>query len=516
MTREPASEQRETDRPAMAEAIDSTLDVVIIGAGLSGINAAYRLQTETPHLHFTILESRHEIGGTWAFWKYPGARTDSGMRLFGFYWHTWPHTSNMAEAPVIKQYMEEAAAAQGIDKKIRFRHRVESASWSSEEQRWTLQVDVTGEDGVVERKVIKTWWLFGASGYYSYEKALPAEIPGIDRFGGEVVHPQFWDDSISYEGKKVVIIGSGATAVTLVPALAEKAASVTMLQRSPSYIFSLPRAIPIPFFAKFLPTSWSDCLRWWQRMLIETLFVEWLYAFPNRGRKLITKTMRQQLPKDFDVDKHFNPRYNPFEQRLCFSPGGDFFKAIRKYGAQVVTDIIDTVTETGIHLKSGETLDADMIITATGLYIGVFNSLDVFVDGVRINDTIGQRYFWNAVMVEGIPNVGVITGYTAATWTPGADARTQKLIRVVKHMEKTKATTATPVLSEEERAKFPKRPAFNLSSTYVTAALDRLPMDAGVRPWAAGRNWITDWWRLVTGSVTDGMRYTFGGRSKSD
>jgi cation diffusion facilitator CzcD-associated flavoprotein CzcO len=490
-----------------------TVDIVIVGAGISGINTAYRLQTEVPHHSYAVLESRSEVGGTWAFWKYPGIRTDSSMCLFGFPWRPWRSELTMAPGPEIKAYVREAAAAEGIDKKIRLGHRVVSSDWSSDEQRWTLRVDVTGADGGVERKVIKAWWVVNASGYYSYDKPLPAVIPGIDRFGGQVVHPQFWDDSVSHAGKKVVIIGSGATAVTLLPALAKTAHSVTMLQRTPSYIFSLPgKDKTVASLSRFMPASWARWLHWWKRMFIETFFVVYLMMFPASGKRFVIGEMRKQLPKGFDVDKHFNPWYNPFEQRLCFCPGGDFFKTLHQPNAHVVTDTIESVTETGIRLASGETLEADMIVTATGLYFSLLASVSVSVDGESVNDTIAKRYSWNGSMLEGVPNSGLITGYTAATWTPGADVRTQQLIKVIKHMDKTGATAAVPYIDAAERAKMPKSPVVSLSSTYVISARDRMPMVGQKAPWVNGSNWGVDMWRLVTGNVTAGMRYTFGAK----
>jgi cation diffusion facilitator CzcD-associated flavoprotein CzcO len=491
-----------------------TLDIVIVGAGLSGINTGYRVQTELPHRNYAIFESRHEIGGTWSFWKYPGIRTDSSMALFGFPWRPWPHDDNMAGAPAIKAYMEECAAAEGIDKKVRFGHRVVSSTWSSEEQRWTLQVNITHKDGTVENKVIKAWWLIGANGYYSYEKPMPTVIPGIDKFRGQVVHPQFWNDNITHAGKRVVIIGSGATAITLLPALAETAQSVTILQRSPSYVLTMPGKAGLTFLTRLMPLEWAIKVQWWQRMIIETLFVNVLLTFPRFGRWLITGGMRKELPEGFDIDKHFNPRYNPFEQRLCFCPEADFFKALHKPNAHMVTDIIETVTESGILLKSGETLETDMIITATGLYVSLFSGMSITVDGESVTDTLSNRYTWNGSMLEGVPNAGLIIGYTAFTWTPGADVRARQLIKVIKHMEKSGATSGVPYVDPLERARLPVLPSVGLSSTYMVSAQKRMPKVAGVGPWVNGDNWVTDMLRLIFSNVKKGMRYTFATKAK--
>ncbi|KAK4223987.1 hypothetical protein QBC38DRAFT_34365 [Podospora fimiseda] len=489
------------------------LDIVIIGAGVSGINAAYRLQNELPARSFTILESRTEMGGTWDFWKYPGIRTDSAMALFGFPWRPWPYESTMAQAQDITNYMKKCAAQEGIDKKIQFRNCVKSASWNTEEQRWTLQVDATLEDGSLEKRIIKSWWLIVCSGYYSYEKVQPAAIPGIDTFKGQVVHPQFWDDKVDYAGKKVIIIGSGATAITLLPAMADTAGSLTMLQRSPSFIFSLPRKDKtVQNLSRWMPKRWAVIVNWWQRMFIETAFVKFILTFPNAGRKFLLSRAKAQLPKGFDIEKHLSPRYDPFQQRLCFSPGGDFYKALHKPNVKIVTDIIETVTDDGILLKSGEKLEADMIITATGLYMALLSSIATDIDGMSLNDTINQRYVWNGCMLEGVPNAGLVTGYTAATWTPGADVRTRKLIKVIKHQEKTGTVIAKPAMNPSERARYSPKAFFNLTSTYAVNALDRLPLSAGVGVWRMGTNWVVDVWQLMFSSVKTGMQYV--GKSK--
>lgn len=438
------------------------------------------------------------------------------MAMFGFEWFPWrDNNNNMADAHAIRQYIEDAAVSEGIDKKIQFGHRVNSISWSTEEQRWTVNVDATKEDGTIVRKVIKAWFLVGASGYYSYEKPLPAEIPGIYKFAGEVVHPQFWNDSIKYDGKRVVVIGSGATAITLIPALAKTAGKVTMLQRSPSYVFALPRKVPVYFWSKFLPTAWSDWLNWWMRMFIELFFTTLLQTFPNWANNFVKKQMRKHLPKDVDVDTHFNPRYNVMQQRLCYCPSADFFKALHKPNTEIVTDTIETVTEKGIQLASGRTLDADMIITATGLYLNLFNGIEILVDGTRVDDTLGQRYIWNGTMLEGIPNAGMLIGYVATTWTPGADVRIRQLIKIMKRMEKTGATSITPVAKIEERKRFPKISAMPLTSTYAVAARDRIPMTAFVGPWRSGQNWASDMWNYLFGSITEGAEYTYAVKNKA-
>ncbi|KAL2270788.1 hypothetical protein VTJ83DRAFT_159 [Remersonia thermophila] len=485
-----------------------TLDIVIVGAGISGINAAYRVKTELPQHSFAVLERRAEVGGTWSFWKYPGFRTDSAMSLFGFAWNPWASDLNMAPGPLINKYIEDSVDAAGLSKAIRLGHRLVSADWSNEEQRWTLRVDVTGADGTVDTRLIKAWWVIFTTGYYSYEKPLPAVIPGIDRFQGRVVHPQFWDQSLDYAGKRVVIIGSGATAITLVPAMAETAGSVTMLQRTPSFVMTLPAHDALyGSLSRLLPSSWARQLHWWIRMILETLFVLYLRAFPASGRAYLLSEMRRQLPKGFEVERHFNPWYNPFEQRLCFCPAGDFFQALHRPGVRVVTDVIDTVTEAGIRLKSGAVLDADVIVTATGLYFSLLSTAAIRVDGEAINDTLGNRYIWNGSMLEGMPNAGLLTGYTTATWTPGADVRTKQLLKVIRHMDRTGAAAAAPCLDPAERARLGDNPAITLSSTYIRSAIGRIPKVGDRRPWVFGSCWAVDMWRYLTSDVRQGMKF---------
>jgi cation diffusion facilitator CzcD-associated flavoprotein CzcO len=499
---------------------DTNFDVIIIGAGLSGVNTAYQLQMQLPDTRFAILEGRDCIGGTWAFWKYPGVRSDSAMSLFGLPWYPWPSDRNMPEATQIQHYLEEAASSAQITEKIRFRHRVVAADWTSEEQRWRLTVQISkptadGREEVVQTKIFTAGWMISCSGYYDYDKPLPTVIPGIDRFQGEVVHPQFWHEGIDHAAKDIVIIGSGATAVTLLPALAKTAKSVTILQRSPSYVLSLRgRDRSIQFFKKWLPVSWALTINWWLNMMVETLFVQVLLTYPKFGRKLVMLGMKKQLPPDIDIDTHFNPRYSPFQQRLCFCPDSDFFKALHRPNCNMVTDTIETVTENGILLKSGTTLGADMIVTATGLYLRILGGIPINVDGQSVRDTIGERFVWNGSMLEGVPNAGSIMGYTAGTWTPGADCKARMLIKVMKRAKKTGAVVAMPHIAKEERAKLPQKPSLTNTSTYITTALSRLPMAADVGPWRNGKNWLADTWRLMFGNVTDGIKYTMPAKMK--
>ncbi|KAL1889891.1 hypothetical protein Sste5346_008616 [Sporothrix stenoceras] len=490
----------------MGSASVEDLDVIIVGAGLSGLNSAYLLKQQIPDAKFAILEGRNIIGGTWAFWKYPGARSDSSATVFRFAWHPWPHDMNFPDAPLVQAYAEDAAKTHGIDKHIRFHRKVGDRRWSTEDQMWT--VDVTDAETGEQLPPMRARWLINCSGYYSYEEALKVEIPGIKQFKGEVVHPQFWSNDIKMEGKNVVIIGSGATAITMLPHVGKVAKHTTMLQRSPSYVLALPRKDKVThLLQRLLPRGLADWIDWYRQIFIESAFVWWLQHFPNAGRKVLRAQAKRRLPKDLDVDVHFKPAYNPFEQRLCMSPDADFFKALRTDNCTIVTDHIETVTPTGIKLKgSGEEIPADMIITATGLYVQLLNGRVPLVDGVPVDVT--KLYSWRSCMVETVPNLCFIIGYTTGTWTPGADAHFKTVLSVMKEMRKQGATSATPTLDPKTREALPKLPALPNSSGYLVNARDRLPMSSGKYPWVTGLTYFFDAWYNWMGHPRDGMVYT--------
>ncbi|ORY55882.1 monooxygenase [Pseudomassariella vexata] len=475
-------------------------DFIVIGAGLSGIDAGYRLKTELPDCSYTILEARDKIGGTWSFFKFPGIRSDSQLTTFGLPWRPWVHDKDMADGPLILEYIESAAHDEGIDKKIRFRHKVTAANWSSEEQRWTLTVDNEGST-----KIFRAKFLFACSGYYDYEKPLQAEIPGLENFQGTVAHPQFWPTGLNYAGKRVVIIGSGATAITLLPVMAKTAGHVTMLQRSPSYVMTLPSVSVVGNWLKqLLPARIAHPLNWWRCFITEQGFSQFCLAFPNAARKLILRLMKQQLPEHVPVDPHFNPRYVPMDQRLCFCPDGDFFKALHRANCDVVTDVIETVTADGILTKSGKLLEADILVTATGLDVRLFGGASTMVDGVPVE--IGQQYVWRGCMLTGIPNAGAVIGYTTSSWTLGADACIRLLIQVYKRTVKIGATSAVPTFDETTHSVVSK-PVVGHSSTYFVRARNRLPRITGENPWYGRLNPIYDYWQLWFGSLTRGMKY---------
>jgi cation diffusion facilitator CzcD-associated flavoprotein CzcO len=485
-------------------------DIIIIGAGLSGINAAYTVRKKLPSHRFTVLEARDVVGGTWSFWKYPGFRSDSYMTTFGFFWHPWPHNKKMIDGPVIQRYIEDAVKTQVLDKLIRLRHRLAAANWSTAEQRWALEVDVPS-DGAVERKTFKAGFVLFCSGYYAYNKALPVDIPGIEDFGGRVVHPQWWPENLEYEGKRVVIIGSGATAVTLVPEIAKTAAHTTMLQRSPSYVFSLTAEHPMDKFLKwFLPLWMVHWICYWKDLFLEILLTQLMLRFPKWGRGFLRMQAAKHLPPGYPIDEHFNPRYDPFMQRCNMCPDGIFFDAIAAPNCEIVTDTIETVAKAGIRTTSGKEIPADIIITATGLYVQLFNGVSPTVDGKLVK--VGQRYTWRGCMLDGVPNAAAIIGYTAQSWTPGADAMTRMAIRVMKHMQAIGATSVTPVL--DRTGDIPDLPCVPATSTYFVTARERIPKSTNQGPWYGRVDWLVDTWALLFGSMTVGMRYTIPEKGK--
>ncbi|OLN85447.1 FAD-containing monooxygenase EthA 4 [Colletotrichum chlorophyti] len=484
------------------------LDVLILGAGITGINAAYRVRTELPGSTFAVLEARDIVGGTWSFWKYPGFRSDSNMTNFGFAWHPWPHDKKIMEGAPIAAYIEDAVKAHHIDKHIRFRHKATSSNWDSDEARWTLDVETPQGS-----KTFKAKFLMMCCGYYSYDKALETHIPGIDNFNGRVIHPQWWPEDLDYAGKRVILIGSGATTMTLFPNMAKTAGFTTILQRSPSYVFALSPESSVDKKAKqFLPLFLANWFILFKDLLLETFFIQFVLNFPNVTKKFIRSEAISRLPKDFPVDVHFKPSYNPFQQRLNLSPNGDVFKALHRPNTEIVTDHIDTVTEDGILTKSGRHLPADIIVTATGLHVQLFGGTNVTVDGTPVK--VGEKYVWRGCMLDGVPNAAAIMGYVTQTWTPGADAVTRLTIRVIKQMQKSNALSATPVLSDEEKQNSPKLPCVGATSNYFVRAHSRLPVVTNKGPWYGRTNLIVDKLALWFGSVTTGMDYRLAAKSK--
>ncbi|MBV8851569.1 MAG: NAD(P)/FAD-dependent oxidoreductase, partial [Methylobacteriaceae bacterium] len=392
-------------------------DVLVVGAGLSGVAAGYHLQTKCPGKTYVILESRDAIGGTWDLFRYPGIRSDSDMYTLGFNFRPWRNAKAIADGPSILEYVRDTARENGIDKKVRFHHRVIRAEWSSRDARWTVEVQRNGAETPVH---VSCKFLFMCSGYYDYAKGYLPEFAGADDFGGKLIHPQHWPENLDYEGKRVVVIGSGATAVTLAPAMAEKAAHVTMLQRSPTYMVSRPSEDPIAnALRRKLPPTLAYQLTRWKNVLLGMWFFRLARRKPEKVKTGIINLIRKQLGADYDVATHFTPRYNPWDQRLCLVPDGDLFREINAGRMSIVTDHIERFTQSGIKLKSSRELPADIVVTATGLQMKLFSGLEVAVDGDRVD--LSKTMSYKGMMFSGVPNFAATFGYTNASWTLKAD-----------------------------------------------------------------------------------------------
>ncbi|KAJ5226580.1 uncharacterized protein N7469_006586 [Penicillium citrinum] len=478
-------------------------DVIIVGAGISGINAAYRVQDQCPGFSYALLEARDDLGGTWDLFKYPGIRSDSDLFTFGFAFNQWNRSNPIAEGGAIKSYVRDTAEKFGIARNIRYRHRLNSADWSSAENVWNLDVDADGAQTTFRARFV----IFG-TGYYNYHKPLEAKIPNLKDFQGTVVHPQFWPEDLDYTGKKVVIIGSGATAITLLPNLAQKADRVTMLQRSPTYILSLPNRSSSRWLAYLLPSSLYQRLQRFIWIYTSRLFFLFCQRFPNFSRWILKQNVSRQLPSHINYDPHFKPRYNPWDQRLCVSPDGDFFQCLRRGKADVRTDTIKTITKRGITLNSGENLDADIIITATGLQLQIAGGSALSVDGKKVD--IGDKYLWNGVMLQDLPNASFMIGYTNASWTLGADATAQFITRLLRTMQERKLVSATPRMGNNEEKSIEQRPLLNLNSTYVTVASKHLPMAGDRGPWQPRDHYMKDIKFATKGDLNTGMDYVKG------
>ncbi|RYO74918.1 hypothetical protein DL762_010263 [Monosporascus cannonballus] len=452
----------------LSEKLEATysFDVVIIGAGPAGLNSAYRLKTQLPGLTFTVLEGRDDIGGTWDLFRYPGIRSDSDLYTYGFTWHPWPFAKPIAEGHLIKSYLKDSVSRHGLSDSIHLHHKVIAADWSSKSQRWHLVVNHDGETKRFQARFI----VLGA-GYFDYQSPMKVEIPGLEGFAGKVIHPQFWPADYDYSGKKIAIIGSGSTATTLLPALAEKAARVTMVQRSPSYILRvMGRSGRSSWVWNYLSSSFRSFYQRLRHALMQALFVAFCHYFPARARDVMRKLTVSQLPEWIDYDRHFSPRYNPWEQRMCWDVNGSFFEALRTGKAGVATGRIETVTDGGIRMEDGSTVDADVIVTATGINMKIGADIDLRVDGERV--VWGEKLAWNVTMIEGVPNMGFMFGYTNAAWTLGIDNAITILIRLIKFMERNGYASVVPRVPKEVKADTVR--LFQLTSTSATRHEDTI------------------------------------------
>jgi len=471
-------------------------DVLIVGAGLSGIGAAVHLARDCPDRSFAILEGRAAIGGTWDQFRYPGIRSDSDMFTLGYKFKPWTAAKSIADGPSILSYVRETAAENDVERHIRFDHKVAAAAWSSADARWT--VTATRSDG--STATLTCGFLFMCSGYYSYAEGHAPEFGGEADFSGRIVHPQFWPQDLDYAGKRVVVIGSGATAVTLVPEMAKTAAHVTMLQRSPTYVVSRPGNDPVAdTLRKYLPAKLAYSLIRFKNVGMGMYFYRMTRKQPAKVRDLLVGGVREHLGPDYDVGKHFTPRYNPWDQRLCLVPDADLFGAIKAGTASVVTDTIDRLTPTGIKLSGGDELPADIIVTATGLKMIALGGMRVTVDGRGVNP--GDCIAYKGMMFSNVPNLALTLGYINASWTLRSDLIAGYVGRLLNHMQATRTTIATPVPGPDV---FPERLAFDLSSGYVQRSADAMPKSGNRRPWQVTANYALDTMELRFGKVDDG------------
>jgi monooxygenase len=478
------------------------LDVLIVGAGLSGIGAAHHLQEAFPGRSYAIFEAREELGGTWDLFRYPGIRSDSDMHTLGYRFKPWTAAKSISDGEAILDYVRETAREGRIDTKIRFQHRVVRAEWSSEEALWSVEAERV-DSGESVRLTCDYLWV--CSGYYSYDQGFTPEFPGAEDFSGEVVHPQHWPADLDYSGKRVVVIGSGATAVTLVPAMAEKAAHVTMLQRSPTYIASLPAEDPIANgLRRFLPEKAVYTIVRWKNVMIQALIYQLSRRRPRAIKQFIRKGVERSLPAGYDIDKHFKPKYNPWDQRMCLVPNGDLFKVIRDGDATVVTDTIETFTENGIKLDSGEQLEADVIVTATGLNLLFLGGVELVVDGEPVN--ISEKMAYKGMMLSGVPNCAFTVGYTNASWTLKADLTSEYVCRVLAHMDSHGYRKSVPELSDPS---VEEMPLLDFTSGYVLRSLHEFPKQGSKEPWKLRQNYVLDIRTIRRGPIDDGaMRFS--------
>lgn len=474
-------------------------DVLIIGAGVSGIAAACRISESLPHLDFLILESREQIGGTWDLFRYPGIRTDSDMFTYSLPTGRWSAGSTIVSGSQIRDHLATTAQEHGVNAKIRFSTRVRSADFDSDTDSWTVVADHHGTT-----KTYVSQFVFFCTGYFDHSTGYSPDFAGLDRFAGQVVHPQHWPEGLEYAGKTVVVIGSGATAVTLVPVMAETARHVTMLQRSPSYVVSAPSVDPVGAVINRLlrPAAARTANRWRWAIQMMGLY-QFMRRAPRLSRWIIRQQVKAQLPQGYPVDVHFNPAYSPWDQRLCVVPKGDLFQAIRDGRADVVTDHINHFTETGIMLKSGNEITADLIVTATGFQLQALGGIDVSIDGRAVD--LPNRYLYRGYMIEGVPNAAWTLGYASVSWTLKADLIARHVVRLLAYMDKQGHTRA---VADRRGTPVGDLPVLALGSGYVRRAAGKLPKAGSKRPWSTGENYLLDFLDFKRSRVTESIAFS--------
>jgi cation diffusion facilitator CzcD-associated flavoprotein CzcO len=471
-------------------------DVVVVGAGISGIGAGYFLQRDCPNKRYVILENRADMGGTWDLFRYPGVRSDSDMFTLGYSFKPWTEEKAIADGPSIWKYVHETAAEYGIDKHVRYKHRVVKASWSSDDALWTIEAE---SEGVTKRFTCNFFHV--CAGYYNYEEGYLPKWEGTDFFKGQIIHPQHWPEDLDYTGKRVVVIGSGATAVTLVPSMTDKAAHVTMLQRTPTYMVSLPAEDKLANWGrKNLPRHFAYDLTRLRKIVFQQIFFRLARNRPEKTRERLLGLIREQLGPDYDMETHFTPPYNPWEQRLCLVPDNDMFIAIKEGKASIETDHIERFTEKGIKLKSGKELEADIIVTATGLNLRMLGGAEIVVDGKKIEP--GQCYTYKGAMFSDVPNMAFVFGYTNASWTLRADLINEYACRLINYMDMYGLGSATPRLGEGPHE---DKPFADFSSGYFQRANHLLPKQTSKAPWKQNQSYGHDIMDLRYGQIEDGV-----------
>lgn len=480
-------------------------DVVIVGAGLAGIGTAYWIQDQCPDKRYMIIEGREAIGGTWDLFRYPGIRSDSDMFTFGYAFKPWNQPQALADGPSILQYLNETIEENGIDKHILFGHKVIGAEWSSTEACWTLQL-VSSAEG--RTKQVHTRFLCMCTGYYDYEQAHRPQFAGEEEFSGQIILPQFWPQDLDYSGKRVVVVGSGATAVTLVPTMAGTAAHVTMLQRSPTYIIPLPNKDKLyKQLKKWLPKQWAYNITRWKNLLVNMGIYKASRVFPAATKRFFMNIAAKYLGPDYEIDRHFNPSYNPWDQRLCVVPDGDLFQVIRKGEASVVTDRIDRFTEKGILLRSGEELNADIIVLATGLKIKIFGGAKLRVDGKAVQTN--EVMVYKGMMMSDIPNFTIAFGYTNAPWTLKTDLTASYVCRLLRYMDRHGHDIVVPRIESDVEPE----PFVDFDAGYIKRANHILPKQGSRKPWRVYQNYLQDMLTIRYGRIAD-RALQFGQKGK--
>jgi monooxygenase len=488
----------------VSEASPEHLDVLIVGAGLSGIGAAWHLQDRQPGKSYAILEARGELGGTWDLFRYPGIRSDSDMHTLGYRFRPWTAEKSITDGDSILEYVRSTARDHGIDELIRYGHRVLGAEWSTSEGRWRVEVERVDSG---ETLSLTCDFLWTCTGYYRYDEGYTPEFEGRERFKGEIVHPQHWPQDLDYAGKRVVVIGSGATAVTLVPAMAEQAAHVTMLQRSPTYIVSLPAEDPIAkALRRVLPDRLVYSVVRWKNVLLQTFVYQLSRRRPGAVRRMVRRGLERALPPGYDIDTHFEPTYDPWDQRMCLVPDGDLFATISDGRATVVTDRIETFTENGLKLESGAELEADVIVTATGLNLLFLGGMQLAVDGEEVD--VPRAMTYKGMMLSGVPNFAFTVGYTNASWTLKADLTSEYVCRLLAHMAARGYDQSVPVADPSVT----EQPLLDFTSGYVLRSLDRFPKQGSEEPWRLRQNYFFDSRAIRRDPIDDGtMRFSSRG-----